>query len=211
VIPLVVHHNQRPWSGPTDVIDLIDLDPDSTAAAREFLPRFRFLLDDLARIDLQALRERPLTADARLTLLLLKTAPGNSRVGDDLKAWVDDIQSILARPDGIDTLITLLTYIGYVSETPTDELHKLFTQLGPDAEEAYVTTAEMLRAEGEAPVARAPVACVESYLSQRSRGAATHGVIVNAEVEHPGEPLGSPRGHHGRVAVPSGIVQLGVA
>lgn len=33
---------------------------------------------------------------------------------------------------------------------PADELHDLLAQLGPEAEEAYVTTAEMLRAEGEA-------------------------------------------------------------
>jgi hypothetical protein len=37
-----------------------------------------------------------------------------------------------------------------VGETPADQLHELVTQLGPQAEEAYMTTAEMLRAEGEA-------------------------------------------------------------
>ncbi|RAW09228.1 transposase, partial [Phytoactinopolyspora halophila] len=46
--------------------------------------------------------------------------------------------------------ITLLTYIETVGEAPTDELHDLFAQLGPEAEEAYMTTADMLRAEGEA-------------------------------------------------------------
>ena len=35
-----------------------------------------------------------------------------------------------------------------MGETPADQLHDLFTQLGPEAEEAYVTTAEMLRTEG---------------------------------------------------------------
>ena len=37
-----------------------------------------------------------------------------------------------------------------MGESPAEELHQLFTELGPAAEEAYVTTAEMLRAEGEA-------------------------------------------------------------
>jgi hypothetical protein len=37
-----------------------------------------------------------------------------------------------------------------VGESPADELQKLVATLGPEAEEAYVTTAEMLRAEGEA-------------------------------------------------------------
>ncbi len=37
-----------------------------------------------------------------------------------------------------------------MSEARAGELHDLAASLGPDAEEAYVTTAEMLRAEGEA-------------------------------------------------------------
>jgi hypothetical protein len=37
-----------------------------------------------------------------------------------------------------------------VGEAPTDELHDLVARLGPEAEEAYVTTAEMLRTEGRA-------------------------------------------------------------
>jgi hypothetical protein len=37
-----------------------------------------------------------------------------------------------------------------VSEAQVGELRDLAASLGPDAEEAYVTTAEMLRAEGEA-------------------------------------------------------------
>ena len=44
----------------------------------------------------------------------------------------------------------MLAYILIVSETPAEELRDLAASLGPDAEEAYVTTAEMLRAEGEA-------------------------------------------------------------
>jgi hypothetical protein len=37
-----------------------------------------------------------------------------------------------------------------VSEARAGELRDLAASLGPDAEEAYVTTADMLRAEGEA-------------------------------------------------------------
>jgi hypothetical protein len=37
-----------------------------------------------------------------------------------------------------------------VSEARASDLRDLAASLGPDAEEAYVTTAEMLRAEGEA-------------------------------------------------------------
>jgi hypothetical protein len=37
-----------------------------------------------------------------------------------------------------------------VSKAPAGDLRDLAASLGPDAEEAYVTTADMLRAEGEA-------------------------------------------------------------
>ncbi|MFB9728096.1 Rpn family recombination-promoting nuclease/putative transposase [Haloechinothrix salitolerans] len=148
VIPLVVHHNHRAWSCPTDVLDLLDLDRATADAARQYLPRFRFLLDDLARVDEQALRARPLTPQARMTLLLLKIAAGNPRIADELRKWIDDLREILHNSGGIEDFVALLTYIESVGEAPTGELHDLFAQLGPEAEEAYVTTAEVLRSEG---------------------------------------------------------------
>jgi hypothetical protein len=69
------------------VLDLVDLDPDLADAWREYLPRFQFLLDDLVRVDERALRERPLTHAVRITLLLLKIAPGNPRLVKDLWPW----------------------------------------------------------------------------------------------------------------------------
>ncbi len=58
--------------------------------------------------------------------------------------------SRLDQPGGTEAFIALLTYIELVSEAPASELRDLAASLGPDAKEAYVTTAEMLRAEGEA-------------------------------------------------------------
>ncbi|HEY8471424.1 MAG TPA: Rpn family recombination-promoting nuclease/putative transposase [Natronosporangium sp.] len=150
VIPLVVHHNRRPWTGPTQVLDLVDLDRDAIEAAGELLPRCRFLLDDLARVDEQALRARPLTPPVRITLLLLKIAAGNARLAEDLQRWTDELQAVLDRPGGVEEFTALLRYIEIVGEAPADALHGLVAKLGPEAEEAYVTTAEMLRAEGRA-------------------------------------------------------------
>ncbi|WP_239381164.1 Rpn family recombination-promoting nuclease/putative transposase, partial [Frankia sp. CIT1] len=55
VIPLVVHHNDRAWTAPVEVADLVDLDVGLIEAWREYLPRFRFLLDDLVGVDARAL------------------------------------------------------------------------------------------------------------------------------------------------------------
>jgi predicted transposase YdaD len=150
VLPLVVHHNRRPWSGPTDVWDLVDLDRDAAEAVRGHVPRLRFLLDDLAVVDEAALRARPLTPPVRVTLLLLKIAAGNARLVDDLRRWAGELRAVLDRPGGMEDFVALLTYIQNVGEVPAEQLRELVAQLGSQAEEAYVTTAEMLRAEGRA-------------------------------------------------------------
>ena len=82
--------------------------------------------------------------------MLLKTAPGNPRVPAELRPWAGQLRAMLDQPGGTEAFIALLTYIELVSEAPASELRDLAASLGPDAKEAYVTTAEMLRAEGEA-------------------------------------------------------------
>jgi len=150
IIPLVVHHGRSRWASPVQLLELIDLDPAVRQAMQPHLPGFEYLLDDLADIDGQQLRSRELTPSAVVTLLLLKTAVGNPRITTDLGPWSQQLRAILDQPGGEETFIALLTYIELVSETTAGELRDLAASLGPDAEEAYVTTAEMLRAEGEA-------------------------------------------------------------
>jgi predicted transposase/invertase (TIGR01784 family) len=94
VIPLVVHHNRRRWTSSTQVLGLLDLDPDVTDAVQDYLPRFRFILDDLTRLDEQALRARPVTPPVRVTLLLLNIAGGNPGLANDLRRWAGDLRAV---------------------------------------------------------------------------------------------------------------------
>jgi Putative transposase, YhgA-like len=64
VIPLVVHHGRSPWTSPVRLPELIDLAPAAEHAMRAYLPRFEFLLDDLAGVDGPQLRDRDLTPPA---------------------------------------------------------------------------------------------------------------------------------------------------
>ena len=132
------------------VADLIDLDPAVKEAVRPYLPRFEFVLDDLAGVDGDQLRERPLNPLARVTFVVMKSAPGNPRIAAELRPWAGQLRAVLDQPGGGEAFIALLTYIEDVSEAPASELRTLAASLGPDAEEAYVTTTEMLRAEGRA-------------------------------------------------------------
>ncbi|MFI2476271.1 Rpn family recombination-promoting nuclease/putative transposase [Nocardia xishanensis] len=152
VVPLVVHsnHTGRPWSAPTELTELIDLDSSAREALGPYLPSFRFLLDDIAALDLRALRDRDLTPATRVMLALHKIAPGNTRLGVDMLPLTEDLRAILAGPSGMEELRCVVTYILIVGDTQETDLEPLIERLGPRAKEAIMTTAERLRAEGEA-------------------------------------------------------------
>jgi len=152
VLPVVVHsgHHGRRWNTPTELFDLIDLDPTTRTALSDHLPHLRLILDDLTTADLPTLRARPLTPATLVMLMFHKIAAGNRHLGIDLVPLVPDIQAVVDAPGGLDDLRCLLTYILLVGETSEDDLGPVIDKLGPQAKEVIVTTAERLRAEGRA-------------------------------------------------------------
>ena len=150
VIPLVVYHGDKPWASPVQLLDVIDLDPDDRQQMQAWLPRFGFLLDDLRRTDEDQLLARDLAPAALVTLLLLKNARGNPAITAELRRWSAQLRAVLNQPGGVEEFTAMLTYIVLVSNAPAGDLRDLAASLGPDAEEAYVTTADLLRAEGKA-------------------------------------------------------------
>jgi hypothetical protein len=148
VIPLVVYQGPDRWTSPVQLLELIDLDPDGRQEIQAHPPRFEFLLDDLTHIGENQLLGRELAPAALVTLLLLKTARGNPRITADLRRWAGQLRAVLDQPGGGEAFTAMLTYIEVVGEARAEELRDLAASLGPDAEEVYMTTAEMLRAEG---------------------------------------------------------------
>ncbi|MBY8857814.1 hypothetical protein K7711_15110 [Nocardia sp. CA2R105] len=51
-------------------------------------------------------------------------------------------------PHGTNDLNAVVTYIMKVAETPLTQITPIIDKLGPEAQEAIVTTGDMLRAEG---------------------------------------------------------------
>jgi hypothetical protein len=151
IVPLVVYQGSRRWTHPVEFSELLDIDPGTAHLAGEFRPRFRFLLDDLTKLDKTALRSRPITIPVRLTVRLLRIVP--THPGDVIAALdaddIDDFRDVLRRyPGGRALWAAYLTYIQNGSETPLHKLAWLAAQIGPEAEEVFVNTADVLRAEG---------------------------------------------------------------
>jgi hypothetical protein len=152
ILPVVIYQGPRPWAAPVELRDVLDVDPHLAEAAAEFLPRQRFLLEDLTQVDTSALRTWSLTPPARMTLVVLKIAPDNPGVAEDLWEWMDDLLALARRHDGKERLGGLFTYSLGASKAPLETLRPIAARLGREAEEALMTTAQDLRAEGEANV-----------------------------------------------------------
>ncbi|MFD6463652.1 Rpn family recombination-promoting nuclease/putative transposase, partial [Streptomyces roseolus] len=145
IIPIVIHNNHtgRLWSGPTQMADLYDADPAFLAGGNPYLPRFQFVLDDIAAIDAgTVLQAQHLTAPVRALFYLQKVAPNNTDMATALIPLIDDLRAIANGPGGADDLIPHLTYILLVRDTPVGDLVPVIDQLGNRAKETLMTTAD---------------------------------------------------------------------
>lgn len=151
VIPLVVHIGSQGarWSHSTQFVDLFEIPAGVADVLGDYLPRFRFMLDDITAVDSAELAERPLAPEVRLMLNVMKSAPNNSDLGRALAEWTADLAEVADGVDAFRVLNMLVRYIMLVGETEEKALTPLFDGLGPEAKEALVTAADRLRAEGE--------------------------------------------------------------
>jgi hypothetical protein len=150
IIAVVVYHGATGWSAATAFEDLLELDDDARAALAPYVPRFRFILDDLTAASDAALRSRAMSAFARLVLWMLKHAREPGHVLGDLEPWATVIEELLHAPNGQAAFEKLFRYILEVNPAVTHgELQGLVAKaVGPDAEEAVVNAVETLMEQG---------------------------------------------------------------
>ncbi|MFT4087472.1 MAG: Rpn family recombination-promoting nuclease/putative transposase, partial [Gordonia sp. (in: high G+C Gram-positive bacteria)] len=144
---IVIYQGERAWTAATDVADLLDADDDLLSALGGLVPRAAYLLDDLTVVDDDALRARPLTPAVRITFVALGSAPGDPDVTVWLERWLTDLRVVGADP-AHQPFIELVTYLVLVSKTPIEQLTKFTARLGPQAQEAAMTTGEQLIEQG---------------------------------------------------------------
>ncbi|SEE21786.1 Rpn family recombination-promoting nuclease/putative transposase [Ruania alba] len=148
VLPVVVYQGRRRWNTPTAMDGLYD--DASEQALGSFLPRHQFVLQDLTGVEVEELLAAPLTPAARLALAMLRFAPRQEHLAQVLERFTPDVLDLVrTRADQMFTII--MEYAYQVSDTPPAQVRHYFEDLGPDAQEAYMSnTLERGRAEGVA-------------------------------------------------------------
>lgn len=153
VIPVVLYHGPQPWTASTSLADVLDLPETALAVAREHLPLFRFLLDDLTVTADTDLRTRHSAVLGRLTFLLLKHArslvAGQAGPGS-LAGFLRSVSDLLAALGSRDDRIRVFSYIIEVVEgaDPSTLVDALGAAAASEVKEDVMTAGEKLRQEG---------------------------------------------------------------
>jgi Putative transposase, YhgA-like/Domain of unknown function (DUF4351) len=152
VVPLVVYtgHRGQLWSYPTGLSALIEADEAAQAELGNCIPQFHFLLKNLVGVELATLWACDLPDRTVVTLFLLSRTHHNPHLVAELQPGVPRLRRMMSSPNGLDDLSTMICYIQDLIDPDIIELDPLLNQLGPEAQEVYMTLTERIRAEGEA-------------------------------------------------------------
>ncbi len=150
IVPVVLHHSETGWTAKTAFEDLLDLDDASRAAAGEHVLRLRFVLDDISRVEDDALRVRAMSAFARLALWCLRHAREPELLLEQLRRWLDLVRETRRAPNGAEALRALWRYILATNERdePEEVLQRLLAAVGDEGKEEVVSVADKLVEHG---------------------------------------------------------------
>jgi predicted transposase/invertase (TIGR01784 family) len=148
IIPVVLHHSETGWTGATRFHDIVAVQPDLLAVLAPLLPQFEFLLEDVSHDSDEVLRLRALTDLGRATLVCLARLRGAENVLEVLAQFADIFAAAANRSSPADAFGYVMNYILLATETPYEDIQPFFRDLGPAAEEAFMTTAQQLIEQG---------------------------------------------------------------
>jgi predicted transposase YdaD len=107
VLPVLLHHGPEGWRAAPELAAMFDAGPALLDAVRPFQPHFRFLLDDLATLSLDALASRALAAFTRLVQLAFWSSHSFQRL-EDAAPLMRAIHSTLGRGEQTRALLSQL-------------------------------------------------------------------------------------------------------
>lgn len=152
VLPIVLHHSETGWTAPLEVQSLFDPTLLLEPALAQYVPKLRFLLDDISHMSDETLAARALGFVPTLTLWALRDARTPERLLRSLTTWAAAMNALVAAESGREALLTIFRYLSLVvSDETRDSLRRVLSSSAPQVEHVVMTTmAEAWLAEGEA-------------------------------------------------------------
>lgn len=149
VIPILISHVPGGWTGPVSMQELFEPTPDSIPGLAKYVPHITMVVEDLAHLSNDELKQRALATFPKLALWLLRDARDADTLFANLAFWVETFREALRAPNGMDAVKQLLSYISWVcSDMHFHEFREKIRQQLPETEAATMTIAEELIQQG---------------------------------------------------------------
>jgi len=153
VLPLLLHHGSTGWRAEPELASMLDADHELLEATRPFVPHFRFLLDDLEALTVDALASRVLSAVTRLVQLALWSSRSSARLRA-AAPFMQQITATVARDESTRALLAQLYVYLLRAAQPDIDVREVRTILlevaGPHGREDVMNAAEQLIEQGRA-------------------------------------------------------------
>ncbi|MBK9263205.1 MAG: Rpn family recombination-promoting nuclease/putative transposase [Polyangiaceae bacterium] len=122
ILTIILHHGDGGWKSSCRFRDYFKLDDDLARMFAPYLVDYGVVVDDVSRVDAEALLQRPVTLAARLTLLCFRFVREPSRLLDELLKMKDELRVFFRGEEGNACLRGVFTYLELGAKVPEAEL-----------------------------------------------------------------------------------------
>ncbi len=151
IVPILISNAPGGWTAPRSFEQLFPPHPPALFELEQFGPGFRLLVIDLEHLSNDDIKARALAVLPTLALWVLRDGRDVGRVMENLSAWADTVVEAARTPDGMEALRIVFRYLTLVGDGFSwSDFHAKIIELAPEAEDAVMTIAEQLIAQGEA-------------------------------------------------------------
>ncbi len=149
IVPVVVHHGPIGWTAACEFSELLDLDDFERELFAPLLPRFAFVIDDLAVRSPDEIMGRVLPNAAKLALMALRDVRDAMDIRTWLRTMAELIRALMAEPQGFRAFATIIRYIFLTrSRTDVEGLAAEAERIALGAGAPVMTTARQLIEQG---------------------------------------------------------------
>lgn len=128
ILTVILHHSETGWRGRTRFIDYFGLDEDLAQLFRPYVVDFGIVLDDVSKVNTEALLERPVPPEVQILLFALRHGRSERKVLDELPKLAPVLTALLKDPYGKVAVHLFIVYIRRVAKVSEADMRTVFQE-----------------------------------------------------------------------------------
>ena len=128
ILTVILHHSETGWRGRTRFIDYFGLDDDLACLLRPYFVDFGIVLDDISKVDTEALMQRPVPPDVQVLLFALRFGRSGRKALAELPKLAPAVKDLLQDPNGTVVLGVFFVYMKHVAKVSEAHMRSVFKE-----------------------------------------------------------------------------------